>query len=219
MSSAYWPKRGMPPDVGVGAGDQSGGDGVSVRGHVRQDRGHVGDVGQHDRVGDEAGVFELFLLLDGVATPDHRAAERDRGHLYGNQQAASQAPRAHRREPESSPRGRGAHRAQHRGQRGTSIPAATRTTASASLTSIAGGADVMAGVTGAAAASVRIGTKAGVEEIAGSFGGGGCSMAARCLSPSVMHSVSARMRGVWHHLGGRPATARLGGMADQCRST
>jgi hypothetical protein len=43
---------------------------------VRQDTGQVRDIGQHDRVGDEASVFELLLLLDGIAALDHRAAER-----------------------------------------------------------------------------------------------------------------------------------------------
>jgi hypothetical protein len=44
-------------DLGVGAGDQGVGDGVSARGHVRQDCGHFGDVGQHDHVGGEAGIY------------------------------------------------------------------------------------------------------------------------------------------------------------------
>jgi len=67
----------MPADIGVGTGDQGERDGVPVHGHVRQDRGHIGDVAQHDGVGDEAGAFELLLLLDGIAALDHRTPERD----------------------------------------------------------------------------------------------------------------------------------------------
>ena len=40
------------------------------------DGAQVGDVGQHDRIGDEAGVFELLFLLDGIAALDHRPAKR-----------------------------------------------------------------------------------------------------------------------------------------------
>jgi hypothetical protein len=35
------------------------------------------DVGQHDRIGNEAGVFELLLLFDRIATLDQRAPERN----------------------------------------------------------------------------------------------------------------------------------------------
>jgi len=63
--------------VGAGGGDQGGRDGVAVPGHAGKDRGQVGDIGQHDRVGDEAGVLELFLLLDGIAALDHRPAKRN----------------------------------------------------------------------------------------------------------------------------------------------
>jgi hypothetical protein len=48
---------------------------MPVLGHVGQRLGEVGNVGQHDRVGDEAGVFELLLLLDGIATLDDVAEE------------------------------------------------------------------------------------------------------------------------------------------------
>ena len=51
--------------------------GCPSAGHGGQDHGQVGDVGQHDRVGDQAGVFQLLLLLDGIAAFDHRAAEGD----------------------------------------------------------------------------------------------------------------------------------------------
>jgi hypothetical protein len=63
--------------LGAGTGDQGGRDGGSVCGHARQDRGHIGDIGQHDRVGDEVDVSELLLLLDGIATLDHWATERN----------------------------------------------------------------------------------------------------------------------------------------------
>ena len=67
----------VPADVGAGTGDQAWRNGVPVGGHVRQNCCHISDVGQHDRVGDEAGVFELLLLLDRIATLDHRTAERN----------------------------------------------------------------------------------------------------------------------------------------------
>jgi len=38
--------------------------------HVGQGARHVIDVGQLDRVGDQAGVHELLLLLDGIAALD-----------------------------------------------------------------------------------------------------------------------------------------------------
>jgi hypothetical protein len=69
--------QNVPTDVGAGAGEQVGRDCVSVRGHARQDCGHIDDIGQHDRGGDQAGVFELLLLLKGIAALDHRATERN----------------------------------------------------------------------------------------------------------------------------------------------
>ena len=63
--------------VGAQVGNQARSDWVLVLGHGRQHAGHVGDVGQHDRVGDQAGIFELLLLLDRVAALHHRAAEGD----------------------------------------------------------------------------------------------------------------------------------------------
>jgi len=46
------------------AGNQPGSDAVAIPRHGRQNFGHIGDIGQHDRVGDEASIFELLLLLD-----------------------------------------------------------------------------------------------------------------------------------------------------------
>lgn len=63
--------------VGTEAADQGGRDGVSVTIHCGEGSGHVGDIGQHHRVGDEARVFELFLLLDEIAALDDGSAERD----------------------------------------------------------------------------------------------------------------------------------------------
>src|SRR4051812_39364757 len=48
---------------------------ISVHGGQRG--GHIGNVGEHDSVGDEARVFELFLLFDGIAALDDRSAKGD----------------------------------------------------------------------------------------------------------------------------------------------
>jgi hypothetical protein len=63
--------------VGAEATDEGGRDGVPVSVHRGERGGHVGDVGEHHRVGDQARVFELLFLLDGIAALDHWAAERD----------------------------------------------------------------------------------------------------------------------------------------------
>jgi Resolvase, N terminal domain len=53
--------QNVPADVGAGAGNQVGRDCVSVRGHARQGRGHIGDIGQHDRNDDRP---QLAKALD-----------------------------------------------------------------------------------------------------------------------------------------------------------
>ncbi len=63
--------------VGAGRGGECGRDRVSVGGHGGEHLGQVGDIGEHDPIGDQAGVFELLLLLDRVAALDDRAAEGD----------------------------------------------------------------------------------------------------------------------------------------------
>src|SRR5215218_8562917 len=59
------------------AADQGGRDGVPISVHGGQRGGHVGDVGEHDSIGDEARVFELFLLFDWIAALDDRSAKGD----------------------------------------------------------------------------------------------------------------------------------------------
>ena len=59
------------------AADQGGRDGVPISVHGGQRGGHVGNVGEHDSVGDEARVFELFLLFDWIAALDDRSAKGD----------------------------------------------------------------------------------------------------------------------------------------------
>jgi hypothetical protein len=59
------------------AGDQVTGDAVSVLGHGCQNSGHISNVGQHARVGDEASIFELLLLLDRITALHHWPAEGD----------------------------------------------------------------------------------------------------------------------------------------------
>lgn len=63
--------------VGAGRGGKFGRDGMSVGSHGGKHLGQVGDVGEHDPVGDQAGVFELLLLLDRIAAFDDRASEGD----------------------------------------------------------------------------------------------------------------------------------------------
>jgi hypothetical protein len=65
----------MFSEIGADAGDQVGGDGMSVVCHGVEDLRQVCNVGQHYRIGDEAGVFYLLLLLDRITARDHRAAE------------------------------------------------------------------------------------------------------------------------------------------------
>jgi hypothetical protein len=60
-----------------GAYDQGWGDGVSVVVHRDERGGQIGYVGQHHRVGDEARVFELLLLLNRIAALDDGATERN----------------------------------------------------------------------------------------------------------------------------------------------
>ena len=50
---------------------------VAVLGHVDDNVGEIGDVGEHDRVGDKVHVLELFLLFDGIAALDDGPAEGD----------------------------------------------------------------------------------------------------------------------------------------------
>ena len=63
--------------VGVEAADQGGRSNVPVTVHRGQGGGHVNDVGEHYRFGDEACVFELLFLFYGIAALDHGPAERD----------------------------------------------------------------------------------------------------------------------------------------------
>ncbi len=60
-----------------GGGDQFGADGMAVRGHIGDHLSEIGDVGEHDCVGDQAGIFQLFFLLHRIAALDYRAAEAD----------------------------------------------------------------------------------------------------------------------------------------------
>src|SRR3954452_777049 len=63
-----WPEAAdVLARVRAEAADQGGRDGVLISVHGGQRGGHVGDVGEHDSVGDEARVFELFLLFDWIA--------------------------------------------------------------------------------------------------------------------------------------------------------
>jgi hypothetical protein len=65
----------MAAYIGAETGNQGGCNWVPVGGHIGKDACQVGDVGQHDGVGDQACVFQLLFLLDGVAALDHRATE------------------------------------------------------------------------------------------------------------------------------------------------
>jgi hypothetical protein len=50
---------------------------MSVCGHACHYLGQVCDIGKHNRVGDEACLFELFFLFDRITTFDDRTAERN----------------------------------------------------------------------------------------------------------------------------------------------
>jgi len=67
----------VPACGGAEAADQGGGDGAPVVVHHDERGGQISDVGQHHRIGDEARAFELFFLLNRIAAPNDRAAERD----------------------------------------------------------------------------------------------------------------------------------------------
>lgn len=48
---------------------------MSVCGHARHYLGQVCNIGKHNRVGEEARIFELFFLFDRIAAFDERATE------------------------------------------------------------------------------------------------------------------------------------------------
>jgi len=50
---------------------------MAVRGHIGNHLSEIGDVGEHDCVGNQAGTFQLFFLLHRIAALDYRVAEAD----------------------------------------------------------------------------------------------------------------------------------------------
>ena len=65
----------MLSNIGADASGQVGGDGLPVVCHGAEDLRQVCNVGQHYRICDKAGVFELLLLLDWITAFHHRTAE------------------------------------------------------------------------------------------------------------------------------------------------
>nr|WP_287833520.1 hypothetical protein [Acidiphilium sp.] len=67
----------MVTDVGADAGGEGGRHRLTLLRHDRKNLAQIDDVGEHYRTCDQADVFHLLFLFNGIAAPDHWPAEAD----------------------------------------------------------------------------------------------------------------------------------------------